>query len=139
MVDLLESLENFPSEQDCIKHLEKIRWGDKPTCPYCQSNKVCPHNAKNRRQNWQCWNCKKSFSVTVGIIFYRTRIPLHKWFLLIFLLNTKKVLSDFRASRYLKVPRGTVLRMMNKIQDSNLYTDKQILAEIFSFVKTYFG
>ena len=44
MSSLLSLFKKFPTEESCIKHLEKIRWGDKPVCPYCQSQKISQHN-----------------------------------------------------------------------------------------------
>jgi len=134
---LLEYFKDFPSEKECIKHLEKIRWGDKPICPYCQSKKTCPHNIKNRRQNWHCCNCHKSFSVTVGTIFHKTRIPIQKWFLLIFLLNTKAKLSHYRISYHLKVRIYIAYNMIDKIKTKCNIDDTKIITEIFNEVKKY--
>ncbi len=31
---LMEIINKFPTDEDAMKHLEKLRWGDKPQCPY---------------------------------------------------------------------------------------------------------
>ena len=89
-MNIIELIKKFPNQETCLKHLEKVRWGNKPICVYCNSDKVCKHTEKNK-ERFQCWNCKKSFSVTVGTIFHRTHIELQKWFLVMLLmLNAKK-------------------------------------------------
>ena len=37
-MDLVSILEQFPTQEDCIARREKVRWGDKPICPYCNSD-----------------------------------------------------------------------------------------------------
>ena len=32
----------FPTERDCLKHIEKVRWNNTPKCPYCQSFNQTP-------------------------------------------------------------------------------------------------
>ncbi|MBL9029251.1 MAG: transposase, partial [Caedimonas sp.] len=36
-MNILEVYKRFPDQKACIKYLEKIRWGNKPICPYCNS------------------------------------------------------------------------------------------------------
>ena len=96
-MNIIQVFERFPTQQDCIAHLEAARWGDKPSCPYCGSL----NTARNQHRH-RCYDCKTSFSVTVGTIFHHTHMPLQKWFLAIMLmLNAKKGLS--RAST---IPRS---------------------------------
>ena len=97
-MNIIQIFEQFSTQESCIEHLEKARWGDKPTCPYCASVNVAHHLKRHR-----CYTCKTSFSVTVGTIFHRTHLPIQKWFLAISLiLNAKKGLSALQLSRDLK-------------------------------------
>ena len=36
-MNIIEIYKKFPTQKSCIKHLEKVRWGKNPVCPYCQS------------------------------------------------------------------------------------------------------
>ena len=63
-MNIITVFERFPAQVDCIKHLEKARWGDQVTCPYCTSTNTKPLQHRHR-----CYTCKTSFSVTVGTIF----------------------------------------------------------------------
>lgn len=76
----------FPQDADCIAYLETLRWQGKPRCPYCGRTHATP-----LRKEWRhhCNICNAAFSVTVGTLFHRTRVPLQKWFLSISLLMSE--------------------------------------------------
>ncbi len=102
-MNIIQIFQQFPTQEDCIAHLEQARWGATPTCPYCHSART----TRNEHRHY-CYNCKTSFSVTVGTIFHRTHLPLQKWFLAISLmLNAKKGLSALQLSRDIEVNKNT--------------------------------
>lgn len=104
----------FPTTQDCISHLEKVRWAGVPICPYCNSENITSMPKENRHH---CNTCNTSFSVTVGTIFHKTKIDLQKWFLAIFLLlNDKKRLSARQLAREIEVTKDTAWRIMMQIR-----------------------
>jgi hypothetical protein len=45
-MNIIQVYKQFPTQQDCIKHLEKVRWNNEPTCPYCQSKNQSPYQKK---------------------------------------------------------------------------------------------
>lgn len=67
------------------KLFERLRWGDRPVCPHCNSMttyKLTPKATSKqpvREGVFKCGNCRKQFSVTVGTIFERSHIPLSIW------------------------------------------------------------
>jgi transposase-like protein len=88
---------------------------------------------------WQCYECRKSFSVTVGTIFHNTHIELQKWFLLISLmLNAKKGLSAYQAARDIELRRPTVWSMMHRIRNA-MERNEQLLAGIVEMDECYLG
>jgi len=104
----------YPTQEDCIAHLEAVRWGGKPRCPYCSSDRSTPMNGEGRHH---CNTCNTSFSVTVGTIFHHTHLPLQKWFLAIALiLNSEESLSARHLARYLGVNKNTAWRMAMQIR-----------------------
>ncbi|MFX0201334.1 MAG: transposase [Candidatus Hodarchaeota archaeon] len=106
----------FPSEGDCIAYLENIFWGERPICPYCRSENTTRMKKEHRHH---CNTCYTSFSVTVGTIFHRTRLPLQKWFLAIaVILNAEKDISARKLARYLRVNKDTAWRMNTKIREA---------------------
>lgn len=90
-MNLIETINKFPDQGTCVKYLERLRWQEEPTCPYCGGKRSSKRAATYRHQ---CHECNKSYSVLVGTIFEDTNLPLPKWFLAISLiLNAKKGLS----------------------------------------------
>ena len=113
-MNIIQIFKQFPTQESCVKHLEKIRWGDKPICVYCSSTNTNPLVKELRHH---CNKCCKSFSVTVNTIFHQTHVPLQKWFLLISLMqNAKKGLSSLQASRDIEVSQTSTWSMMHRIR-----------------------
>ena len=135
-MNIAQIFEKFPTEKDCIAHLEKARWGDKPTCPYCKSD-----NTARMQHRHRCYNCKTAFSVTVGTIFQHTHTPLQKWFLAVTLmLNAKKGLSALQLSRDIAVNKNTAWRIAMQIRKAMNQADQQhMLTGIVEMDETYVG
>ena len=130
--------ETFPTEKDCLSYLEKIRWNNKPSCPYCKSINSTPLSKENRHH---CNNCNTSYKVTVGTIFHRTHLPLQKWFLAItIILNAKKGISSRQLSRDLQVNKDTAWRISMKIRDAMIQREqRELLTGIVEADETYIG
>ncbi|MBN9424502.1 MAG: transposase [Candidatus Accumulibacter sp.] len=127
-MNLIDVYRRFPTPEAAITHLERVRWGETPKCPYCGAETVARHAELDQRSRWQCWTCHKSFAATVGTIFHRSHVDLQRWFLLITLmLNAKNGLSATQAARDLDTRRPTVLSMMRRIR-APLNDDGQMLA-----------
>jgi transposase-like protein len=107
-MNIIEVYKKFPTQEDCIKHLEAVRWKGQPTCPYCNSSNITSVPKESRHH---CNDCNTSFSVTVGTIFHKTKLDCQKWFLAISLvLNAKKGISARQLARDIEVNkrgRGT--------------------------------
>lgn len=135
-MNIIQIFQRFPTQESCIRHLEKARWGDTPICAYCGSDNTYPSKVDLRHH---CNACRKSFSVTIGTIFFDTRLPMQKWFLLISLmLNAKKGLSACQAARDLEMRRPTVWSMMHRVRKA-MKDDGALLCGIVEMDETYVG
>ncbi|MDE0686906.1 MAG: IS1595 family transposase [Candidatus Poribacteria bacterium] len=146
-MDLLQVMQRFPTQESCIEHLEKIRWGDTPHCPHCGSISVA---GKNESQNegevgrtgrWNCHDCHASFKVTCGTVFHGTKIPLQKWFMAIALIvNAKKSLSSHQLSRDLNLNSKSAWYLMTRIRaEMANKTNPIVLQGIIEADETYIG
>lgn len=137
-MDIIRIYELFPTEDDCIRHLEDVRWSNKPKCPYCKSDKF---TSMPKQKRHHCNNCNTSFSVTVGTIFHHTHLPLQKWFLaLCIILNAKKGIAARQLGRDLHVNKDTAWRMDMKIRDAMREREQRdLLTGIVEMDETYIG
>ncbi|TAL67803.1 MAG: IS1595 family transposase [Bacteroidetes bacterium] len=101
-MNIIELHKKFNTQRKCIEHLEKIRWGKLPTCPYCNEQE---HIADRKNEfRYQCNNCGRSFSVLVDTVFEDTNMPLPIWFQLIALMiNSKMGVSSKELGRQLGI------------------------------------
>lgn len=135
-MNIIQIYKQFPKQQDCINHLEKVRWNNEPVCPYCQSKNQSPLKKENR---YHCNNCNTSFSVTVGTIFHKTKADLQKWFLAICLtLNAKKGMSARQLGRDIEVTKDTAWYMMMRIRQA-FQEQHELMEGIVECDETYVG
>jgi transposase-like protein len=129
-MNINEVFEKYPTQKDCLNHLEAVKWGNKPICPYCYS-KSCTLMQKENR--YHCNTCNTSFRVTVGTIFHGTKIPLQKWFLAIsIILKAEKGISARQLGKEIQVTKDTALRISTQIRQaihefSNVESDETTL------------
>ncbi|MGH6846924.1 MAG: IS1595 family transposase [Methylocella sp.] len=137
-MNIVRIYELFPTESDCITHLENVRWKDKPVCPYCGSDRATSAPAEQR---YHCNNCKTSFSVIVGTIFHHTHLPLQKWLLAVsIVLNAKKGLSARQLARDLDVNKNTGWRMGMQIRKAMAEREqRELLSGVVQMDETYIG
>ena len=71
-MNIVEVMEMFPTQEDCIAYLERIRWQGSPECPHCESTHVKRRKEllEGRIGRWNCHNCKSTFKVTHGTLFH---------------------------------------------------------------------
>ena len=137
-MNIIEIFETFPDQESCINFLEKIRWTDNATCPYCRSTRV---TAMPKELRHHCNTCMTSFSVTVGTIFHRTHLPLQKWFLAVYLmLSAKKGIPARQLARDLNVNKNTAWRIAMKVRDAMDESEQRnLLIGIVEADETYMG
>lgn len=75
--NMIDFLNDFSTEEQCLKALEDIRWWGK--CPKCWSSDFWRHGTRRIRI---CSSCRAHLSVTADTVFHRLRIPLRAVFLI---------------------------------------------------------
>jgi len=88
--DLTDPIYN--DEEAARRHFEAIRWPNGPVCPHCGvvGNATELKGKSTRPGVYKCRDCAKPFTATVGTLFERSHIPLHKWLLAVHLLTSSK-------------------------------------------------
>lgn len=105
------------------EHLEAIQWPDGAICPHCgncdQTRITKLEGASTRPGVYKCNECRKPFSVTVGTVFERSKIGLHKWVLATHLMaSSKKGMSAHQLHRMLGVTYKTAWFMAHRIREA---------------------
>jgi transposase-like protein len=121
--DLQNSI--FHDLEKAREALEAVRWPDGPICPHCgnadQDRIARVEGAKrsHRPGLFYCNECKGQFTVTVGTVFERSKIPLTKWWLATHLLgSSKKGMSSHQLHRMLGVTYKTAWFMSHRIREA---------------------
>jgi len=90
-------------------------------CPHCGGTEKCKklEGAKRRAGLYQCGDCRKQFTVTVGTVFERSKVPLNKWLLATFLMaSSKKGISAHQLHRSIGVTYKTAWFMFHRIREA---------------------
>ena len=119
MTDLRNPI--YSDENAAREHLEAIRWPDGPYCPFCgQDETVKPLGGKSMGPGWyHCSACREKFTVRVGTVYERSKIPLHKWLLATHLLcASKKGMSAHQMHRMLGLTYKTAWFMAHRIREA---------------------
>jgi transposase-like protein len=83
----------FHDENAAREYLEAVLWSQGPVCPRCgvMGDRVTKMSGKSLRSGvYNCKDCRKPFSVTVGTVMERSHIPLSKWVLATRLMAASK-------------------------------------------------
>lgn len=121
------------NHEDCLALLvEKILWGEKPRCPYCDSLNATSY--KNERR-YRCNECFTSYIATVGTFFHKTHVELHKWFIAIHLvLNSSGGISVRQLAKEIGVNKNTASYMIVRIRKAML-EESELLCRILESYK----
>jgi transposase-like protein len=104
-MNLIDIMKKYPTEKAALLHLEKVRWSDRITYPYCGSDRI---TFKLDELRYHCNEENRNFSVRAKTIFEETRLDIRKWFYAVALmLNAKKGMSAMQLQRDLGVSYKT--------------------------------
>ena len=112
---LRQFLEQFPTEEACLEHLMRTRFGDRHDCSRCGRN---AHFYRVRtRKVYSCEYCGNQVAPMADTPFERTRTPLRDWFHVIFLFcTTRNGVAAKEVERQLGVTYKTAWRMCHEIR-----------------------
>jgi len=101
--------------------LEAARWPNGPICPKCGSveRQARVAGTGHRPGLVYCNECKAQYTVTVGTVFERSKVPLTKWWLASHLMtSSKKGISAHQIHRMLGVTYKTAWFMCHRIREA---------------------
>ncbi len=119
MAKALFTLPRFTDDNAAREHLEALRWPNGPVCPHCGGTE---RNSRLAGESHRpglifCGDCRTQFTVTVGTVIERSKIPLHKWVLANHLLcSAKKGISAHQIHRTIGVTYKTAWFMVHRLR-----------------------
>jgi transposase-like protein len=113
----------FQDETKAREALEAVLWPDGPFCRHCGNgdpDKIAKMQGKSARPGlYYCNECKREFTVTVGTIFERSKVPLTKWWMAARMLNSgKNGVSAHEIHRTIGVTYKTAWFMMHRLREA---------------------
>ena len=135
---LIDFNASFGTEEQCRSYLYAKRWPNGYVCPKCSHNEHYNITSRNR---YQCKSCNHQASVTSGTIMDRTRTPLTKWFLAMYLMSSdKRGISALSLKSKLGISYNTAWTMAHKIRHAMGKRDENYsLGGIVELDDAFFG
>lgn len=101
--------------------LEARIWPNGPICPKCGvvGEATLMKGKSHRPGLYQCNACREPFTVTVGTLYERSKIPLNKWLAATHLMMASKTgMSALQVGRMLGVSKKTAWFLCHRIRES---------------------
>ncbi|MEJ1969776.1 MAG: IS1595 family transposase [Rhizomicrobium sp.] len=109
----------FTDADAARQHLEALQWPDGPICPHCGTVDRASSIKGGRKGLWFCNACRMQFSVTVGTVFERSKIPLNVWLYATHLLcSSKKGISSHQLARMLGLSYKSAWFLSHRIREA---------------------
>jgi transposase-like protein len=113
----------YSNEDAAREALEAVRWPDGPYCPHCgnlDQDKIAKAQGKSVRPGlYYCAACNDQFTVTVGTVMERSKIPLSKWLMAMHLIgSSKKGMSAHQMHRLLGVTYKSAWFLCHRIREA---------------------
>ncbi|HEX4111893.1 MAG TPA: IS1595 family transposase, partial [Stellaceae bacterium] len=111
----------FHDVEAAYAKLESILWPHGPMCPRCGClDRITDVRGKTARMGLRyCGHCKRQFTVTVGTVFERSKVPLNLWLQAAHLLcSSKKGMSSHQIHRILGVQYNTAWFMTMRLREA---------------------
>lgn len=106
----------YADHESCIDALVKLKWPGGYSCRYCKHENYCTTKRYGERR---CCSCKKPESATAQTLFHKVKFPLHKAFMMIYLISTtKKGISGSELKRKMGVHKRTALLFKRKVMEA---------------------
>lgn len=111
----------FHDETKAREWLEARIWANGRFCPHCGAvdQSTLMQGQSHRPGLYQCNVCRQPFTVTIGTLYERSHIPLHKWLAATHLLMaSKKGMSAMQIHRMLGISYKTAWFLCHRIRES---------------------
>ena len=121
-ISLIELFQMFPDDDTAERWFEEQRWGKagKPShCPMCETHEKLKPSPNRKPLPYWCGECRRHFSVRTGTIMHRSKIPLQKWVIAIYLWSVSlKGVSSMQLHRDLDIGQQAAYFMAMRLREA---------------------
>ena len=115
------------NEDQAREAFEAVRWPNGPVCPHCgnlDQEKIAKGEGKAIRPGlYYCAACNGQFTVTVGTVMERSKIPVSKWLFAMHLMaSSKKGMSAHQLHRMLGITYKSAWFLAHRIREAMIDT-----------------
>ena len=118
-ISIFEVVEElFPNEEAATEWFEAQVWPAGRCCSHCGSTRTSEVPNAKPMPYW-CTDCRSYFSVRTGTAIERSKIPLRKWAIAIYLeMTSLKGISSMKLHRELKISQKSAWFMLHRIREA---------------------
>jgi len=110
----------YHNDDKAREHLEALLWPHGPTCPRCgvMDKRITKLRGKSTRPGvYKCLDCRKPFTITIGTVMERSKVPLSKWVLAAQLMAcSKKGMSALQLQRMIGTNYETAWFLFHRLR-----------------------
>lgn len=146
MTTLIQAMRMFSTEAKAEAWFARQRWPDGVRCPKCRQKDVAERRNRKPLPYYCRRPCRRYFSITSGTLLHRTRVPLRKWAIAMYMMCVHpKGISSVQMGKHLGISQPTAWFMMHRIR--KMWSQKQIrngawqnsASTVGEFDETYVG
>jgi transposase-like protein len=136
----------FHDDGAAREYLETVLWPQGPVCPRCgvMGDRITKLMGKSTRPGvYNCKDCRKPFSVTIGTVMERSHVPLSKWVLASRLMaSSKKSMSAHQLHRMMDISYEAAWFLFHRLREAAIDLSPSPLGgenEVVEADETYVG
>ena len=117
-LSLIQIMDLLPNDAAATKWFESVMWPAGRCCAKCGATKTREVPNAKPMPYW-CPDCRSYFSVRTGTALQRSKVPLRKWAIAIYLeLTSLKSISSMKLHRDIEVTQSTAWFMLHRIRET---------------------
>jgi len=132
---LPEFMRRFGTDAQCARVLRRWKWPQGFRCP------ACGHDESwyiATRHVDECSRCHRQTSLTAGTVMHRSRTPLTKWFLAMYLfVSSKQGISGWNLARQVGIRYPTAWLWLHKLRSALGRRTTELLQGVVEVDETY--
>ena len=137
-ISLIEAVQRFSDEESVERMFVEARWPNGVACPKCGSVNI-QERVTRKPQPFRCRDCRKDFSVKTDTVMQGSNLPLSKWAMAVYIMNTSlKGVSSMKLHRDLGIRQSSAWHLAHRIRKA-WESDNGLFSGPVEVDETYLG